>query len=177
MENTLPNRLKKAMAGPPKVTGAELARACGISRPSVSGWLTGESKGMSGENLLATARRLGVRPEWLANGVGPMRDENTLAALAEPAPPQYKVLSVNRAKAQSLVLALPESELPEALFALEYIAARAKKISAKPAEVIPFPVQSWERPESRAGIQPPTQPSKGNVYELRRKQPDDRRTH
>ena len=68
----LSDRLKRAMeeAG---VSQAELARACGVSPPSVHGWLSGKSKYLRGENLLAAAKSLGVAQQWLANGVGPMK--------------------------------------------------------------------------------------------------------
>lgn len=71
MKTTLSERLREAMAGPPKVSGVQLAEACGVAPPSVSAWRTGDSKSLSGSNLLAAAKKLGVRPEWLADGVGP----------------------------------------------------------------------------------------------------------
>lgn len=71
MNSTLSERLKEAMKGPPKVSGVDLAKACGVAPPSVSGWRTGDSKEMTAGNLLAAAKRLGVRPEWLADGLGP----------------------------------------------------------------------------------------------------------
>lgn len=73
MSNLLADRLKEAMKGPPKITGVMLAKACGVKPPSVSDWLTGKSKTMEGANLLAASRLLGVNPEWLATGKGPMR--------------------------------------------------------------------------------------------------------
>lgn len=73
MKSTLAERLKEAMAGPPKVSGVALAEACGVAPPSVSGWRTGDSKSLEGSNLLAAAKFLGVRPEWLADGIGPKR--------------------------------------------------------------------------------------------------------
>lgn len=77
MKSTLAERLIEAMNGPPKVTGVALAEACGVSPPSVSGWRTGDSKTLEGSNLLAAAKRLGVRPEWLADGVGPKYADKT----------------------------------------------------------------------------------------------------
>jgi transcriptional regulator with XRE-family HTH domain len=73
MQSTLADRLKTAMAGPPKQTGRALAQACGVSPPSVSDWLSGKSKSMEGSNLLAASEFLKVRPKWLAEGVGSMR--------------------------------------------------------------------------------------------------------
>ena len=75
MHTTLAERLRQAMEGPPKVTGKALAAACGVKPPSVSDWLSGKSKTMVGQNLIAAAEFLRVRPKWLAEGVGPMRLE------------------------------------------------------------------------------------------------------
>jgi transcriptional regulator with XRE-family HTH domain len=70
MTNTLKDRLSVAMRDA-SVTAAELARACKIRPPSVSDWLSGETKSISGKNLLAASKRLGVTPEWLSTGQGP----------------------------------------------------------------------------------------------------------
>lgn len=84
METTLRERLKLAMSGPPKVTGRALATACGVKPPSVSDWLSGETKTMEGSNLIAAAEFLKVRPKWLAEGVGHMRDDASSSRVAEP---------------------------------------------------------------------------------------------
>lgn len=73
MYKTLPERLKEAMAGPPKVTGIALATACSVAPASVSDWLSGKSKTMEGANLVMACDFLKIRPKWLACGVGPMR--------------------------------------------------------------------------------------------------------
>jgi phage repressor protein C with HTH and peptisase S24 domain len=70
---TLQERLKLAMAGPPKVSQASLARACGIRAPSVNDWLSGKTKTIEGQNLLLAADFLKVQPMWLATGKGSMR--------------------------------------------------------------------------------------------------------
>lgn len=69
---TLAERLKYAMdiLPPKKIKGVELARAVGVKPPSVSDWLSGKSKTMEGENLLKTAKFLGVNANWLASGNG-----------------------------------------------------------------------------------------------------------
>lgn len=90
MQSTLSERLKEAMKGPPKVTGRALAKACGVSPPSVSDWLTGNSKSMDGPNLIAAAEYLKVRPKWLAEGIGPMRDDHYLPrTIASEQPAEY----------------------------------------------------------------------------------------
>lgn len=72
---TLQERLKTAMMGPPKVTQAALARACRVKPPSVHDWLSGKTKSIEGENLLNAAAFLKVSPLWLAAGKGPMREQ------------------------------------------------------------------------------------------------------
>ena len=64
------------MRGPPVMGQAALARACGLSKPTVSNWLGGRTKDLKGPSLLAAAKALKVNPEWLASGKGPMRDES-----------------------------------------------------------------------------------------------------
>lgn len=68
---SLSERIRTAMdaAG---VSQAALARACGVKPPSVSGWLSGKSKFLRGENLLMAARALNVSEDWLATGRGDM---------------------------------------------------------------------------------------------------------
>lgn len=73
MKTTLSERMRLALAGPPKKTQAALAKACKISPPSVNGWVTGETKTIEGKNLMTAADFLGVSPVWLATGRGAMR--------------------------------------------------------------------------------------------------------
>lgn len=73
MATTLAERVKLALAGPPKRTQRALADACGIKPPSVNGWVTGETKSIEGSNLIRAAAFLEVNPRWLSDGVGPMR--------------------------------------------------------------------------------------------------------
>lgn len=79
MESTLSERIKKAMVGPPKVSGRDLAAACNVAPPSVSDWRSGKSKTIEGSNLVAAAEKLNVRVKWLADGVGPMRPDNHMS--------------------------------------------------------------------------------------------------
>lgn len=76
MANTLGERLKLALDGPPKLSQAALARACGVKPPSVNDWITGKTKTIEGANLLNAAAFLNVAPRWLAEGIGPMRPQN-----------------------------------------------------------------------------------------------------
>ena len=101
MSTTLSERLKIAMAGPPKVTGVALAKACKIAPPSVSDWLSGKSKSMDATHCHAAARHLGVSSEWLATGLGLMRPahshrvEEPYAAWATPDWP-FKLVKQDR---------------------------------------------------------------------------------
>lgn len=49
-------------------TQSSLARALGLTRASVSFWLNGQTKEISGDNLLKAAAALNVDPAWLAMG-------------------------------------------------------------------------------------------------------------
>lgn len=71
------DRLLKAMAeARPPVSQNELARHLKTSQGTVSGWVRGLSKGMEMRFLYPAARKLQVRPEWLAMGEGEMRAMN-----------------------------------------------------------------------------------------------------
>lgn len=89
--NTLKERLALALAGPPKRSQAALARACGVKAPSVSGWLSGETKNLEATNLLAAAKFLGVSADWLANGTGSMTPAGNAA------PTRYRIAESNDA--------------------------------------------------------------------------------
>lgn len=67
-------RLRVAMDAA-KMNQASLARKAGMTRSAVNQVLQGTSKGMKPENLVAVARALDVRVEWLATGEMPMRQE------------------------------------------------------------------------------------------------------
>lgn len=66
-----PKRLRHALALRNKKP-ADLARALNISRASVSGWLTGDSKSMKAAHLLNAAQWLSVSAVWLESGKGPI---------------------------------------------------------------------------------------------------------
>lgn len=69
--DTLSDRLKLAMEEG-GFTQASLAEAAGIAQPSV--WKITSGKTQTSSKIVELATALGVRPEWLAKGVGPMRD-------------------------------------------------------------------------------------------------------
>lgn len=74
---SLSERLKVAIADA-GISKTELARRCGVKPPSVSGWFSGKSKFLRGENLLRAAAALNVSDTWLATGRG--HRERTKAA-------------------------------------------------------------------------------------------------
>lgn len=53
---------------------ADLARRCRVRAPSVSDWLSGESKSMKSAPLLRAAAALNVNALWLATGEGVRRN-------------------------------------------------------------------------------------------------------
>lgn len=95
--STLKDRLAIAMAGPPKVSKAALARACGVTPPSVNDWCSGKTKSLEGVNLIKAATRLQISPQWLATGKGEMRSNVTAIHPDDPLPddviqvPEYRV--------------------------------------------------------------------------------------
>lgn len=77
----LKDRLALALSSAEKPpTQAELARAVGVKQPSVHAWFSGTTKSLRGSTLLAVARELNVRPQWLETGRGPMRPGGTVSA-------------------------------------------------------------------------------------------------
>ena len=71
MKTTLAERITEAMAGPPRVSGKDLAKACKVAPASVSGWRTGKTQSIEGANLVRAAQKLNVSEKWLATGIGP----------------------------------------------------------------------------------------------------------
>jgi transcriptional regulator with XRE-family HTH domain len=75
-------RLRYARKELRKLTQPQLAALAGIKQPSLSEIETGETKEVSGPVLIALAKALRVRPEWLVNGDEPV--EPNLAATLTP---------------------------------------------------------------------------------------------
>lgn len=70
-------------------TQSSLARALGLTRASISFWLNGQTKEISGDNLLKAASALNVSPVWLAAGRGPKRDGSP-GLFPEPVVPEME---------------------------------------------------------------------------------------
>ena len=107
---TLAERIKIALKGPPKVTQKALADACGVQPPSVSEWLSGRTKNMEGANLLAAAKFLRINPDWLATGKGEMRSSDPIKLvtqddvdLAEIAAIYKRLDPDNKARVKSII--------------------------------------------------------------------------
>lgn len=62
------------------MTPAELARASKVKPPSVSAWMSGDTKTIKGENLLRAASALQCSPHWLASGRGAKTMDGTASA-------------------------------------------------------------------------------------------------
>lgn len=55
-----------------RMSQVQLAKAAGLKQPSISEIESGETKEISGPNLVTVAAALRVRPEWLVTGRGAM---------------------------------------------------------------------------------------------------------
>lgn len=119
--STLRERLALALAKKRGGSQAELARACGVSSASVADWFSGQTKSLKSASLLAAARYLRVRPEWLQTGLGVMHpdEEPPDLRVQEPqaqwgqwpflnlAPSQWRALSAEqRAQIEGFALGL-----------------------------------------------------------------------
>ncbi|WP_336279949.1 helix-turn-helix domain-containing protein [Cronobacter dublinensis] len=72
MKTTLSQRLEIAMSAG-GFSQASLAEAAGVSQPTV--WKIVSGRTQSSAKIVDLAKALGVRPEWLAHGVGSMKSE------------------------------------------------------------------------------------------------------
>lgn len=71
--STLQERVKNRMKAM-GINNAQLAAACNVKPPTSFNWASGKTKNIKGEPLLLAAKALGVSPEWLATGHGPMNE-------------------------------------------------------------------------------------------------------
>ena len=96
MPSPLARRLTQAMAEMPgNPTRTDLARAAGVSRPSVTDWYNGKTLRL-GKALVPAARYLGVTPEWLNDGRLPKHpaDASTLTRVGERAEPYASAFEI-----------------------------------------------------------------------------------
>ena len=122
---SLADRMKEAMLGPPKVTGAALAKACLVSTASVSAWLSGDTKTIEAGNLLAAAKFLDVDPDWLGRGIG-VKMRRTVWRVEEPQP-QYLTDDPLLVEAAALIRQVPKEKLPEAVNFLKFLFTTGQK--------------------------------------------------
>lgn len=127
MTETLADRLKLAMAGPPRISQAALAKACGVSAPSVSDWCRGVTKSIEGVYLVRAAAFLKVRARWLSEGIGPRDIENPYQAQHTAMEPGGNVINAQRARAHRALDELPDHLLEDALGHMEWLIERDKK--------------------------------------------------
>lgn len=84
---SLAERFKEAMKEcSPPMTKAALARAAVVKKATVTSWLDGTTKTLSGEVLLRAAGALNVTPQWLQAGQLPKR----------PAAPKDEITSTHQ---------------------------------------------------------------------------------
>lgn len=110
MTNTLQARMKQALAHRPGTNPADLARACGVTQPSVHGWLSGETKSLKATSARRAAQFLGCDPAWLADGVGlpnwrsPLPDDRPNAPVRETV--EHLALLLSELPAERMALAV-----------------------------------------------------------------------
>jgi hypothetical protein len=95
------------------IKNVDLAAACNVRPPSSFNWASGKTKQIKGATLLLAAKALGVRPQWLATGIGPMLTEeiyystaestSAAARVSEPDSPLYMATPATDSLTQELV--------------------------------------------------------------------------
>lgn len=86
MPGELKDRIAELAADLPRGWQARLAEHCGVKQPSVSSWVSGDTKTLDGLNLQLAAEFFGVTPKWLGSGKGPKHPTTSNVAVMEPAP-------------------------------------------------------------------------------------------
>lgn len=66
----LKDRIAEAMRRHPRLSQADIARACGVKTPSVAAWLNGDTKSLKPEPARRGAKLFGCDQNWLSTGVG-----------------------------------------------------------------------------------------------------------
>ena len=112
MTNSLSERIKEAMKGPPKISGVALAEACSVAAASVSDWRSGKTQTIEGSNLLKAAEFLGVRAKWLAEGLGPMRDTVFASHAARQSVSEYNITKKHDKMTTELVTLFNQLDKP-----------------------------------------------------------------
>lgn len=114
--STLQTRIKERMKAK-GLSNAQLAAACRVKPPTSFNWASGKTKNIKGEPLLLAAKALGVTPEWLATGLGPMTpDQGPTSATTQYAATEPTVTYLPEKRADAITEELLElfSRLDEA---------------------------------------------------------------
>jgi transcriptional regulator with XRE-family HTH domain len=70
----LKDRIQEAMDGStPKLSRAQIARACSMTNAAVTHWLNGETKSLKADKALALEAATGYRATWILTGKGSKR--------------------------------------------------------------------------------------------------------
>lgn len=91
-------------------TQAQLAAACGVSRPSVNDWLSGKTKELKAASARRASEFLGVSFLWLTEGRGPMRSVDPVSGRDEnhgAAPQHTNLLLSSNTQPEPLRAVLP----------------------------------------------------------------------
>ncbi|MBR7070524.1 MAG: helix-turn-helix transcriptional regulator [Oxalobacter sp.] len=160
-------RLRTAMA---KIgmTQAQLARACGVKPPSVSGWLNSKAKYLKGKNLLAAAKALNVSQDWLATGEGAMLPyDDDLVLIPNLPSNEFVEVSILNTR-QSVLDDRFEEHLYEEKMAFRKTDLIRMKVSSRTARVLAVPDSSMVPTLSPGGFvlinTEDTQPQDTKVY-------------
>lgn len=110
------------------VTQGALAEAVGMAQPSVWKLASGGAKGS--RKTVQIAQVLGVRPEWLSDGIGPMRDDaqepaNVPVSINEPGIFRVDVLDLTFSAGPGSFMI---SEFVEVLHAIEFTTDHARSL-------------------------------------------------
>jgi phage repressor protein C with HTH and peptisase S24 domain len=104
----------------------DLAKACAISPTAVWMWFEGKTLSLRGKNLLAASRFLGVLPQWLETGKGPMCPAGDEALGATDERDAYAFI-----KQVSLEVACGNGQRPERVFVKSTLAFRRDWLARK----------------------------------------------
>ena len=95
--NTLAQRIQQAI-DEKGCKLIDLAVAAGVKAPSVSAWLSGDTRTMKSATAIRAARFLDVNIAWLTEGIGPMRNATPASSgrVRESASPAYATAHVTQ---------------------------------------------------------------------------------
>lgn len=109
---TLPKRVQEAVekAKTNGHTVAGIAKLCGISRQAVYQWISGETKTISGENLVELSELSGYSARWIISGKG-----RKVIALTSDEATMVKAMSVCDPAVKDMLLLMARAEIDKAV--------------------------------------------------------------